>query len=379
MILVILKDKRTIVRAFAKQYQNGRKKEKSVLLTKISKSTGYHRKYLGKILHNPPQKRRIKRHRISPYLFVFKPLKRLWAVGNYACGTRLAPILPVYITALKRHDRWIITKEEKQFLYRISPSTIDRMLRQERKKLGGKSRSRTKPGTLLKHQIPIRTFADWTEKKPGFLEIDTVHHCTEENKGDYVHTLDTTDVCTGWNECRAFMGMSESHTVEGLETIRKRLPFSLLGIDFDTGSEFVNWHLIRYSKRNQITYTRAREEKKNDQNYIEQQNFSVVRRFVGYQRLDTYKQLRVLNHLYDLLSDYQNFFQPVMRLKEKVRNGTRVTRRYDTPKTAYQRVLAYPGSDPEVKKTLRKRFLKLNPRKLLLDITRLGRKLTKKE
>lgn len=330
------------------------------------------------ILPNPPQKVRIKRARPSPYISVFKPLKRLWAVGNYACGERLAPMIPIYLSALKRHEQWTVSQEEKLLLFRISASTVDRMLRHERRRLGGKSRTRTKPGSLLKNQIPIRTFADWTEKKPGFLEIDTVHHCTEENRGDYVHTLDTTDIFTGWNECRAFMGKSESHTVEGLEIIRKRLPFPLLGIDFDTGSEFVNWHLIRYSKRNQITYTRAREEKKNDQNYIEQQNFSVVRRFVGYQRLDTYSQLRTLNKLYDLLSDYQNFFQAVMRLKEKVRNGTRLTRRYDTPKTAYQRVLAYPGIDSEVKKKLRKRFLKLNPKRLLLDITRLGRKLTEK-
>lgn len=376
---MILKDKRTIVMAFAKQYQKGQKKEKSLLLTKIAKSTGYNRKYLGRILNNPPRKRRIKRYRISPYISVFKTLKKLWAVGNYACGTRLAPMLPVYITSLKRHEKWDITREEEKLFSQISPSTIDRMLRHERRRLNGRSRTKTKPGSLLKNQIPIRTFADWTEKKPGFLEIDTVHHCDENNKGDYIYTLDTSDVFSGWNECRAFMGKSELHTIGALEHIRhNKLPFDLSGIDFDTGGEFVNWHLVRYSRRNQITYTRAREEKKNDQAYIEQQNFSVVRRFAGYGRLDTYKQLRILNQLYDLLSDYQNFFQPVMRLKEKVRNGTRLTRRYDKPKTAYQRLLEYPGTSKEVKEKLRKRFLKLNPKRLLLDITRLGRKLAKK-
>lgn len=375
---MILKDKRTIVLAFARQYQKGRKREKTQLLDKIAKSTGYHRKHLGRILKNPPSKRRVRRQRISPYFLISKPLKKLWAIGNFACGTRLAPVIPVYLSALKRHEGWKLSKEEKTLLSKISASTIDRMLKHERRKIGVRSRSKTKPGTLLKNQIPIRTFADWTEKKPGFLEIDTVHHCTEENKGDYIHTLDTTDVLTGWNECRAFMGKSERHTVEGLEAIRNRLPFSLLGIDFDTGGEFVNWHLVRYSKREKITYTRAREEKKNDQNYIEQQNFSVVRRFVGYQRLDTYGQLRILNKLYDLLSDYQNFFQPVMRLSEKVRNGTRLTRRYDKAKTAYQRVLLCPGIEAEAKEKLKRRFLKLNPKRLLLDITRLGRKLGEK-
>lgn len=370
-------DKLSVVRVFSREYKRLGKRGKTFLLNRLTKTTGYSRKHLMEILPNPPEKRRIKRHRVSPYFSVAKLLKKLWAVGNYACGERLAPIIPVYLSALKRHDGWSVSEKEKALLCRISPATIDRMLRPERRKLGVKSRSRTKPGSLLKSQIPIRTFADWTEKKPGFLEIDTVHHCTEDNRGDYIHTLDTTDVCTGWNECRAFMGKSESHTVEGLEIIRYRLPFPLLGIDFDTGGEFVNWHLIRYSKRNQITYTRAREEKKNDQNYIEQQNFSVVRRFVGYQRLDTYKQLSTLNRLYDLLSDYQNFFQPVMRLKEKMRNGTRLTRRYDKPKTAYQRVSEHPDTSLKTKAKLKKRFLKLNPRKLLLEITRLGRKLAK--
>lgn len=254
------------------------------------------------------------------------------------------------------------------------------MLKHDRRRINLKSRSRTKPGSLLKKQIPIRTFADWKEeeKKPGFLEIDGVHHCDENNSGDYLYTLDTTDVFTGWNECRAFMGRSERHTIEGLDAIRKRLPFPVKGIDFDTGGEFVNWHLVRYCQREQLTYTRSREEKKNDQNYIEQQNFSVVRRFVVYQRLDTYSQLKTLNHLYDVLSDYQNFFQGTMRLKEKVRNGTRLTRKYGPTKSAHQRVLDCPEISEETKRKLKQRFLKLNPKRLILEITRLGRKLAKK-
>ena len=375
---MLRQDKLSVVRAFSKEYRQGRKREKTILLNKLIKITGYSRKHSQEILPQPPKKRRTRRMRVSPYLVVLKPLKKLWAVSNYACEERLVPMIPTYLSALKRHEKWTVTPKEKKLLFSLSISTANRLLKYERRRINIKSRSRTKPGSLLKHQIPIRTFADWTEKAPGFLEIDTVHHCTEDNKGDYLHTLDTVDVLTGWNECRAFMGKSERHTVEGLEIIRKRLPFPLLGIDFDTGSEFVNYHLVRYSERNNITYTRAREEKKNDQNYIEQQNFSVVRRFVGYQRLDTYKQLRILNGLYDLLSDYQNFFQSVMRLKEKVRNGTRLTRRYDRAKTAYQRVLECTEIKPEVKEKLKSRYLKLNPKRLLLEITRLGRKLAEK-
>lgn len=373
-------DKLSVVRAFSWEYRRDRKREKTALLNKLTKTTGYSRKHLLEILPNPPKKRRIRRHRVSPYFSVIKLLRKLWAVSNYSCGARLAPMIPIYLDSLERHEGWRVLKREKKLLWQISPSTIDRLLKHERRRINLKSRSRTKPGSLLKNQIPIRTFSDWKdeEKRPGFLEIDTVHHCDENNRGDYVHTLDTTDVFTGWNECRAFMGKSERHTVEALEVIRGRLPFGLLGIDFDTGGEFVNYHLVRYCTREEITYTRAREERKNDQNYIEQQNFSVVRRFVGYQRLDTYGQLEILNRLYDRLSDYQNFFQPVMRLSEKIRNGTRLTRRYGKAKTAYQRVLECPEIPDGAKEKLQKRFLKLNPKKLVLGITKLGRKLARK-
>ena len=158
---------------------------------------------------------------------------------------------------------------------------------------------------------------DWDNTVPGFTEIDSVHHCGTSLFGDYIFTLDLTDVSTGWNECCAHLGKGEYRTIQALETIRKRLPFKLLGIDFDFGGEFVNWHLIRYCQNNKVTYTRARETIKNGQAYIEQQNYSVVRRFVGYQRLDTEKQLKTANKIYELLSDYQNFFQPVMRLKNQ--------------------------------------------------------------
>lgn len=379
VILIKRQDRLTVVRAFNKEYNHSTKKQKSILLERLIKITGYSRKHLMEILSNPPRVKRIRRKRVSIYLTVIKYLRKLWAVSNYACGQRLAPMIPIYLASLRRHKELIVSKEERKLLISVSPATIDRLLRHERKKINLKGRSRTKPGTLLKHQIPIRTFSDWNEKQPGFLEIDTVHHCGDNPKGDYIHTLDTTDVFTGWNECRAFMGKSEKHTVEGLEHIRKnKLPFPMLGIDFDTGGEFVNYHLIRYADRNRISYTRAREGKKNDQNYIEQQNYSVVRRFVGYQRLDTPEQLVIINQLYDKLSDYQNFFQPVMRLKEKVRNGTKVTRRYDKPKTAYQRVLADKRIESSVKQKLRERYKKLNPKKLILEITNLGKKLSKR-
>lgn len=373
------KDKHAVVRAFSRQYKKAGKKEKSELLNDLGETTGYSRKHLMETLSNPPKVRKRKRRvQQSKYLQILKPLRTLWAVANYACGQRLKPMIPSYIAALRRHRELIVASHERELLLKISSATIDRMLIHERKRINLKGKSRTKPGSLLKHQIPIKMWTDWDNAVPGFLEIDSVHHCGTSLYGDYVYTLDTTDVATGWNECCAHLGKGEYRTIQALDTIRGRLPFPLLGIDFDCGGEFVNYHLVRYCDRNHITYTRAREGISNDQPYIEQQNYSVVRRFAGYQRLDTEKQLNTLNKLYELLSDYQNFFQPVMRLKTKVRDGARVTRKYDKPLTAYQRVLKRKDIPKETKQKLRERYRKLNPKKLLLEITCLGKKLSER-
>jgi len=302
----------------------------------------------------------------------------LWAVSNYACGKRLKPLLSSLIAALRRHKELVVTPEERKLLLQISPATIDRLLTHDRKRINIKGRSRTKPGSLLKHQIPIKTWADWDNAKPGFVEIDSVHHCGSSLNGEYIYTLDLVDVATGWNECCAHLGRGEYRTIAALDTIKGRLPFPLLGIDFDSGGEFVNYHLLRYCDKNHITYTRAREAIKNDQAYIEQQNYSVVRRFVGYQRMDTEEQLKLVSRLYELLSDYQNFFQPVMRLKTKIRDGAKVTRKYDKALIAYQRVLKRKDIPKETKQNLRERYKKLNPKRLLLEITGLGRKASKR-
>lgn len=374
-----LKTKQTIVWELSREYRKASKKEKGRILDRLIALTGYHRKYaIERLRHSPLKIRKpIRRRKRSRYAEVFSKLKEIWVVSNYASGKRLVPAVPLYLDSLTRHKELMISGKEKKLLLAISPATADRLLKHERAKITLKARSRTKPGSLLKSQIPIHTFADWNNAKPGFTEIDLVHHCGDSPAGEYIHTLDTVDVATGWNECVAFMGRSRKHTIEGVEKIRKRLPFPLLGVDFDTGGEFVNWHFIWHCQKQQITYTRARENKKNDQAYIEQQNYSVVRRFVGYARLDKWEQVGILNRLYELLSDYQNFFQPVMRLKEKKRDGARVTRKYGKPKTAYERVLEHPEIKAPVKKKLRKRFLKLNPKALLHEITALGRKLSK--
>ena len=372
-----LKTRKTIVNRLSQEYKRARKKQKGVILDELIRLTDYNRSYARRILRRPPNLKKHPRVKGSSYSSIFSKLRSLWAISHFACGQRLGPLIPVYLDSLTRHGELKVTAFEKKLLLKISSATVDRLLKEDKKKLNitGKGRSYTKPGSLLKHQIPIHTWRDWDNSKPGFLEIDTVHHSGGNPSGEYIHTLDTTDVSTGWNECQALMGRGETGLVKALEKIKDNLPLPMFGIDFDSGGEFVNWHLVRYCKRNKLTYTRARESYSNDQPYIEQQNFSVVRTFVGYKRLNSSKQLELLNKLYLKLSDYQNFFQSVMRLKEKTRNGAHVTRRYGKAKTAFQRVLESPDIPEEVKEKLKDRFLSLNPKKLLLEINALSKRI----
>lgn len=369
-----IKTRKIIVAKLSKEYKKSRRIKKKLLLDELIRLTGYNRSYARRVLRKPTKVKQQHRNRISKYSLVLGVLKKLWYLSNFSTGKRLMPLIPILLASLQRHQELKVKMWEKRLLLKISPATCNRLLKGERRKLGIKSRSGTKPGSLLKNQIPIHTWFDWDNTKPGFLEIDTVHHNGGNPSGEYIHTLDTQDVATGWNECSALMGRGETGLVKALNEIRERLSFKLLGIDFDSGGEFVNWHLVRYCKGNKISYTRARESYSNDQPYIEQQNYSVVRTFVGYKRLDSWKQLELLNKLYLKLSDYQNFFQSVMRLKEKVRNGAHVTRRYGKAKTAHQRVLESPDIPEEVKLQLTERFLDLNPRKLLLEINVLAKK-----
>ena len=248
------KEFNVLVRTFTKEYKKAGRKKKTNILTQLETITGYHRKYLtGVLIHSLRRKKQIKRCRVSEYSLILKPLRILWAVSNYACDKRLKPLLSSLIAALRRHRELTVTPFERKLLLQISSATIDRILTHDRKKINIKGRSRTKPGSLLKHQIPIKMWTDWDNTVPGFVEIDSVHHCGTSLYGDYLFTLDSTDVATGWNECCAHLGKGEYRTIQALETIRKRLPFKLLGIDFDCGGEFVNWHLVRYCEKNRIT------------------------------------------------------------------------------------------------------------------------------
>jgi hypothetical protein len=386
------KERRSATKVTAQRYQKATKKQKGVILEEFAALTGYDRCYAAYILRthgkkiyvnkntaivgDVSKKARKPRPRFYDQL-VLTVLTQIWLIMDCVCGKRLAPMLPDLIPILQKHHEIKLDEATKGKLLAISSATIDRLLKAERKKYQLKGRSHTKPGTLLRHQIPIRTFSEWNEQRPGFVEIDLVGHDGGNSSGEFAFTLDVTDVCTGWTEMQAVKNKAQCWVFEALKDIRDRLPFELLGIDSDNGGEFINDELYRYCNEEKITFTRARSYRKNDNCFVEQKNYSVVRRAVGYMRHDTPQELNVLNELYGYLRLYNNYFQPVMKLLEKTRVGSKVKKRYDKPQTPYQRVLGYPHISKETKKWLRKEFAKLNPAELKRQITRLQNKLLK--
>jgi hypothetical protein len=368
----------------ASRYQRARKKDKGKILDEFVELTGYRRSYASFVLSSHGRRRRIGTHRVlvadvrqqgrrgRPKVYgqaVLKVLVRIWYVMDCICGKRLASVMAEVLRKLEQFREILIAEEVRRKLCGLSAATIDRLLGPERKKYALKGRNRTKPGTLLKHQIPIRTFSDWDEKRPGFVEIDLVGHDGGESRGEYIQTLNVTDVCTGWTEIQAVRNKAQRWVFEALQDIRGRMPFALLGIDSDNGGEFINDQLLRYCQTEKITFTRTRSYRKNDNCFVEQKNYSIVRRAVGYARYDTEAELRILNELYPYVNRYSNFFQPVMKLIEKTRIGSKVIKKYDTPMTPYQRALVSPFVNEADKRALKKLYRTLNPASLKRQIT----------
>ncbi len=387
-----MKARQEVTAATAGRYRRARKKEKRAILDHFIATTGYSRWYARFVLRHHGKRvvvdeqtvlvvdaqKRSRRQRPRFYDDkVRTALVKIWRIMDYICGKRLAAILPEIVLKLQQHGELSCDAQTKGKLLRISAATIDRLLRPERRKYELRGRARTKPGTLLKHQIPIRTFSDWDEQRPGFVEVDLVAHDGGVAAGDYCQTLDLTDIATTWTETGAVRNKAQVWVFEALQNLRKNLPFALLGLDSDNGGEFINAHLERYCKEQKITFTRARPYRKNDNCFVEQKNYSVVRRAVGYARYDTEEQLQLLNQLYSYLRLYTNFFVPSMKLKSKERNGSRVKKRYDEAQTPYQRVLASPYVSKQSQRQLRAKYETLNPAALKRKIDTLERRLTK--
>jgi hypothetical protein len=293
-----------------------------------------------------------------------------WEATDHPCSKRLCPFLPELVRILRKNGKIAITAEVEAELCQVSPSTADRLLRPYRRLGERRPFSTTKPGSLLKSSIPIRTFGDWQDNQPGFLEVDLVAHCGESTEGFYLTTLSTVDVATSWSECVGVWGKGQERVGGAIHRVHQHLPFPLLGLDSDNGSEFINQHLYKYCQRQGITFTRSRPYRKNDSCHVEQKNWSVVRRLIGYNRYSSRASLEALNHIYDLLRLYVNFFQPTMKLVAKTRDGAKVYKVYDRAQTPYQRVLAAGILTEAKQQELAAIYDGLDPTSLLSQINR---------
>lgn len=323
------------------RYLKATKKEKGRILDEFIRVSGYHRKAAVRLLHRsgrPSNGNRLGgRRRYGSE--VVDALRQAWEASDRLCSKRLKPFLGELARVMRQHGELHLSAAVEAQLCQISPATIDRALGPWRHSDGRRQLSTTKPGSLLKSSIPIRTFTDWQEGSPGFLEVDLVAHCGETTEGFYLNTLCCTDVASGWSECLGVWGKSQHRVGTAVHQVRQRLPFSMLGLDSDNGGEFINQHLYSCCRRERITLTRARFYKKNDSCCVELKNWSVVRRIVGYDRYTSHAALVDLNRAYNILRLYTNFFQPVMKLKSKTTHGARVHKVYDTAKTPYERLL----------------------------------------
>jgi len=376
MVTMSLSSRLEYLKKIKSKYLKADKEEKSEILDEYCGNTGHNRKYVIRRLSpktdltkNEWQKRKKKKWIYSAD--EIRHLSKIWEILDYPCGQRLKPILEEIIDKLVGLGELDITSKTAAKLKRISSATIDLRLRPYRKKLLRRITSTTKPGSLVKKQIPIRT-SSWDEKRIGCCELDTVAHCGNNNAGEFINSLNLTDILTGWTDGVAVMGKAQQRIQDGLDNIKKRLPFSLRAIDPDNGSEFINWQLFNYCMEKEIEFTRGRPYQKNDNAHIEQKNWTHVRKIFGYRRLEKEQQLKIMNDLYENeLHFYKNFFLPNVKLTDKKRagkHGEKIKRIYDRARTPFQRVLMSNEADGQTKQELKEQYAKLNPAELRRNI-----------
>lgn len=357
--------KKEYLEEIKKRYSTSSKKEKSLILDQFCITCGFNRKYAIRLIGKEQQTHNTRKGRPKKYhsTAIIDFLKTLWIVTNLACSQRLKAAIPLWLPYYLLHHKDILNPKEEQLLLEISPRTIDRLLKRLKSKYKKFGLSTTKPGSLLKKQVPIK-LNQWDESMPGFIEADTVAHCGCSVAGQFAYTLNIVDIATGWTEQRAIWGKGKRGVFEALKNIRTSLPFKVLGFDCDNGGELLNYMLLEYftGHKNPVQYTRSREYKKNDNAHIEEKNWTHVRQFIGYQRFDKIETVEMLNDLY--LSEwrfYLNFFIPSFKLIEKKRLGAKIIKKFDPPLTPYQRLIKSPSIKLSVKKKLTKIFVSLDP------------------
>jgi hypothetical protein len=369
--------KRELVQRLQSRYLKANRQEKTRILDEFVAVTGLHRKAAIRALRRQSKSNREYRGRRKTYTgSVVAALSQIWRICGCLCGKRLQPILADMVASLERHDELILDEETKALLLAVSPATIDRLLRPY-KTSNRRGQSSTKPGGLLKHQIPVRTFADWDETQAGFVEVDLVAHCGDNAAGQFICSLTVTDVATGWTECFSLLHRSQIAVYDTLDQLRARLPFPLLGIDSDNDGVFINELMLKYCQAEGITFTRCRPYKKNDQCFVEQKNWSIVRRTIGYHRYESKAAQQLLAEIYEELHLFTNMFQPTFKLKGKKRTGAKVYKAYGVPQTPLQRVLDAELLSVDNSSHWQAAYLDTNPAQLRRNIDQKVKQLAK--
>ena len=352
------------------------KREKSDLLNEYCGNTNQNRKYViwkirnGKYIKDRTKEKQRKRREYYDS-YVKESLVELWRIFDYPCGQRLEPLLKTETDKLRELRELKCSNEVAEKLKKIGFRTIDEKLKHQKEVEKLKRKYKKKNNPLLYQKIPVKLSDELNRSILGNIQIDLVEHCGNSARGEYICTLSNADIATGWWEGEAIMGRGQIPTQIGLDKIRKRFPFSWREIHSDNGAEFINEHLFKYTQRENLGFSRSRPYKKNDNCFVEQKNWTHIKKYVGYQRYDTEEELETLSGLYgNDLRLYKNFFQPVIKLNEKVRIGGKIHRRYDIPKTPYQRVMESKEVSKRIKEELRQIYNSLNPAELKRNIDR---------